>query len=173
VRGRHQDRREGLAPPRVAAHRQRAQRVAVVALAPRDEVRALRLADLHEILARHLQRRLHRLGAAAHQVHVAHALGRGADQLVGQLLGHFAGEEAGVRVGQPVDLRVHGGQHLGVRMAERRHRRAARGVEVFAALGVADVHAVGAGGNGRGLAKVAVEDVRHGGWIWLVVTRWN
>jgi hypothetical protein len=58
---------------------------------------------------------------------------------------------------------MHGGQHLGVRMAQRRHRGAARGVEVFAAFGVADVHAVRAGGNGRGLAKVAVEDVRHGG----------
>jgi hypothetical protein len=162
MRGRHEDRRERLAAPCVAAHRERAQRVAVIALAARDEVRALRLADFHEVLARHLERRLHRLGTAAHQVHVAHAFGRGGDQFIGQLLGHFAREEAGVGVGQRVELRVHGGQHLGVRMAERRNGRATRGIEVFAAFGVADEHAVRAGGNGWGLAKAAVKDVRHG-----------
>ncbi len=76
VRGRHQDGRERFAPPCIAAHRKRAQRVAVVALAARDEVRALRLADFYEVLPRHLERRFHRLGAAAHQVHMAHAFGR-------------------------------------------------------------------------------------------------
>jgi len=48
---RHQQRQERLAAPRVAADRQRAQRVAVIALTPRDEVPALRLADFNEVLA--------------------------------------------------------------------------------------------------------------------------
>ena len=47
--------------------RKRAERIAVIALAPRDDMAALGLADLDEILARHLERRLDRLGAAADQ----------------------------------------------------------------------------------------------------------
>ncbi|MCY1514612.1 hypothetical protein D9M68_491600 [compost metagenome] len=94
---------------------------------------------------------------------MAHAFGGATDELVGQLLGHLAREEAGVGVGQCVDLRVHGRHDLGMAVAERGHGRAARGIEVLAPFGVADEHALRAGGNGRGLAKVAVEDVRHGG----------
>ena len=61
VRGGHQDGCKGLTPPGVATHRQRPQRIAVVALAPRNELRALGLTDFHEVLARHLERRLDRL----------------------------------------------------------------------------------------------------------------
>ena len=52
---------ELLAPPRVAAHRERAERVAVIGLAPADDVRALWLAFLDEVLARELERGLDRL----------------------------------------------------------------------------------------------------------------
>ena len=55
--GGRQQRRIGLAPPRIAAGGQRAERVAVIALAARDEARALRLAALDEILPRQLDRR--------------------------------------------------------------------------------------------------------------------
>ena len=127
-----QQRRELRAPPLVAADRERAQRVAVVALPPGDEVRALRLPDLDEVLARHLERRLDRLRAAADEVDVAHAGGRVRDQLVGQRLGDLGGEEARVRVGEPVDLRVHRREHVGVAVAEAGHRGAAAGVEVLA-----------------------------------------
>ncbi len=48
----------GAAPFTVAAGRERAQGVAVIALAPRDDAPALRLAAFDEILPRHLQRRL-------------------------------------------------------------------------------------------------------------------
>ncbi len=58
-------------PPGVAADRKRAQRVAVIALAPRDDMAALRLTDLDKILARHLERRLDRLRTAADQIDVA------------------------------------------------------------------------------------------------------
>ena len=59
-----QERLELASPPRVAADRQRAERAAVIVLPPRDETPPLRLADLDEVLARHLQRRFDRLGAA-------------------------------------------------------------------------------------------------------------
>ncbi len=87
-------------PPLVAADRERAQRVAVVALAARDEVRALRLADLDEILARELERGLDRLRAAGDEIDVRHAVGCVRDEMVGQLLGDRRGEEARVRVGE-------------------------------------------------------------------------
>ena len=55
---RRQDRFVQRAPHHVAAGRQRAERVAVIALPAGDEMHALRLADLDEILPRQLQRRL-------------------------------------------------------------------------------------------------------------------
>jgi hypothetical protein len=59
-----QERLELAAPRGVAADGQRAERVAVIALPPGDEAPPLRLADLDEVLARYLERRLDRLGAA-------------------------------------------------------------------------------------------------------------
>ncbi len=96
-------------PPFVAADRERTERVAVIALATRNEMRALRLADLDEVLARHLQRRLDRFRPAADEVRVAHAGRRRADQLVRKRFRGLGREEARVRVGEPVDLRVHRG----------------------------------------------------------------
>ena len=84
-----QQRRELLAPPGVAADCQRTQRIAVVALPPGDEMPALRLAGLDEVLSRHLQRRLDRLGSARHEVGVADARRRILHQQVGQFLGRW------------------------------------------------------------------------------------
>ena len=56
----------------------------MIALPARDEMRALRLADLDEVLARHLERRLDRFRAAADEIRVADAGRRRADQLVGE-----------------------------------------------------------------------------------------
>src|SRR6185312_13359471 len=65
------------APPRrMAADRERADGVAVIGLAPRDQPRALLLADLEEILARELERRLDRLGAALYEEHLVEVAGR-------------------------------------------------------------------------------------------------
>jgi hypothetical protein len=158
----HQERREGLAAPFVAAHRQRAQGVAVIALAARDEQRAFQLARLDEILARELQCRLHRLGAARHQVDPPDAGRRARHQAVGQLFRHLGGEEGRVRIGAAVDLAVHGGDDVRVAMAERGHRRAAAGIEIGLALAVAQGDAFAADGQGRGLAQAAVQDVAHG-----------
>ena len=68
VPGAHQQRPELRAAPRVAADGERAQRVAVIALPPADEMRAVRLADLEEVLARELERRLHAFRPAGNEV---------------------------------------------------------------------------------------------------------
>ena len=159
---RHQQRRERGAPPFVATDRERAQRVAVIALAPGDEMGAPRLPDLDEVLARHLQRRFDRLRAAANQIGMAHAGRRRGDQLIRQRLRHLGGEETGVGVGQAIDLRVHRRDHVGMAVAQRGDRRAAGGVEVLAAGGIADQHAGRRDGDGRQLAQLAMEDVGHG-----------
>jgi hypothetical protein len=117
---------ELFAPPGIAAHCQGTQGVAVIALAPRNEMAALRLADLDEVLARHLQRSLYRFRPATHEIHMAHALRRTVDQQLRQFLGHVCREEAGMGVGEFVDLLVHGRDHIGVTVPEARHRRASR-----------------------------------------------
>ena len=106
------------APPGVAANRKRAKRVAVIALAPRNDMATLRLADLDEILARHLERRLDRLGTAADQIDMAHSGRRVLDQPVGEALGDFGGEKGRVRVGHRVELPPHRGEHVGMTMAK-------------------------------------------------------
>ena len=135
----------------------------MVALPPGDEVRALRLADLDEVLARHLERCLDGFGTAAHEVRVARAGGRRPDQLVGELLGNLRREEARVRVGELVGLRMDGRQHVGMTVPEAGNGSTAAGVEVLLAARVGDVHAPGADGHGRRAAQTPVEYVRHDG----------
>ena len=106
------------ASPGVSADRERAERIAVIALAPRDDMGPLRLADLDEILARHLQRRLDRLGAAADQIDMGQSGRRVLDQPVGQALGDFGGEKGRVRVGDRVELAAHRGDDVGMPMSE-------------------------------------------------------
>ena len=111
--------------------------------------RALRLPDLDEVLARHLQRGLDRLGAAADEVGVARcrpapsAISRSASSSATSVV-----KKLGVRVGELVDLRVHRRHHVGVPVAEAGHRGAAGGVEVLLAGGVDDEHAVAGDGTG-------------------------
>ena len=137
-----QQRRELPALPFAAADRERAQRDAVIALAPGDEIAPLRLAALDEILPRELQRRLDRLRSAADEERMAEALRRVRDEVVGKLFGGLRGEEAGMRVFEPVELRAHGRDDVGMRMAEAGHRGAAGGVDIFLAGGVADEDAL-------------------------------
>jgi hypothetical protein len=134
----------------------------VVALAARDEQRALRLAALDEVLARQLERGLHRLRSARHQVDPADAGRRLRHQAVGQLLRHLGGEESRVGVGAAVDLRMHGGDHVRMAMPERGHGRAAARVDIGLALAVVQVDAFAAHGHGRRLAQAAVKDAAHG-----------
>ena len=161
--GLDQQRREIVALPLPAADRQRAQRDAVIALPPGDEVAALRLAALDEILARELERSLDRLRPAADVEHVTDARRCMGRKVVGQLLRGLAGEEARMRVGEPVELRPHGGEHVGMGVPEARHGRATRGVDVLLAGAVADHDALGGRRNRIGVADLSVQDMGHDG----------
>ena len=88
-----QDRLELRPPPGIAAGRQRADGIAVIALPAGDDMAALRLADLDEILPRHLQRRLDRLGPARDEIDIVQPLGRQTDQPLGQRFRRVGGEE--------------------------------------------------------------------------------
>ena len=168
IAGRHmrdvdQQRRELLAAPGVAAGGQRAQGVAVIALAARDEMAALRLAALDTILARQLQRAFHRFRAARDKIHAVDAGRRPGDQEVGQCFHRCAGKERAVRISHAGHLPLHGGDHGCVRMSEAGDGRAAAGVQVALAVGIDQVGAVAGNGGGVGGGQAAVEDMAHGG----------
>ena len=140
--GLRQDRLELRPPPGIAAGRQRAQRVAVVALPARDEMPALRLADLDEILPRHLHGRLDRLRAAGDEIDVIEPLRRQIDQPLGQFLGDIGGEEGGVGIGDAIHLRTHRRHDLGMTMTEAGDGSAARAVDIAAPVIVGDEDAL-------------------------------
>src|ERR1700681_769498 len=125
-----QNRREGLAPPGVAADGKRAERVAVIALSAGNEMTALRLLALDEILPRHLERGLDRLRSTGDEIDLGHARRRVRDQLVRQFLGDLGGEETGVAIGEAVELRMHRRDDRRVLVSQTRDRRAAACVEV-------------------------------------------
>ena len=158
-----QERRELAAAPFVAADRQRAERVAVIALTTADEDAALSFTALDEVLARQLERGLHRLRAARHQVDVVEPLRRVLGEAVGQRLGHVGGEEAGVRVRDRVDLGVHRRQHVGVRVPETRHRGAAARVDVALSLSIDQLDALAGDCDRRRGAKAAMHHMAHVG----------
>ena len=132
----HQERLIRRAPLRVAADRQRAQGVAVVTLAARDEQVALWFAGLDKILAREFERGFHRLRAAADQVGVAQVIRRMRDEMLGQLLERGGGEKRGVRITQLCQLRAQGLGHGRVVVPQTRHRRAAATVQILFSGGV-------------------------------------
>ena len=146
----------------VAAHRQCAQRVAVIALPARDEDAALGLTDLDEVLPRHLEGGFDRLRAAADEVDVFQPGRGGARQLVGERLRRLRGEEAGVRVGQAIDLRMHGRRHRRMAVAQARHGGAAAGIEILLARRIREVNALAGDRDRRRDPEVAVQDVGHG-----------
>jgi hypothetical protein len=163
---RHQQRLELAAAPGIAAGGQRAQRVAVIALAARDEMAALRLADLDEVLPRHLHRGLDGLRAAGDEIDIIEPLRRQPDQPLSQFLGDIGGEEGGVGVGDAVDLRAHRGHDLGMAVTEAGDGGATAGVKVTLAAAIDHGDADGAGDHRRWPAQVAVNDVVHG-VLWL------
>ena len=144
-----QQRRKFAAPPFVAADRERAQRVAVIALAACNEHAPIGLADFDEILARKLQRRFHRFRAARHQIHVIEPVWRIGGECVGERFGGIGREKARVCVGDAIDLRVHRLQHVRVRVSEARHGSAAARIDIAPAVAIDDLDAARAHRRGR------------------------
>jgi L-alanine-DL-glutamate epimerase-like enolase superfamily enzyme len=158
----HQQRLIGLAPPRIAARGQRAQRVAVIALATGNKDVPLGLADLQEILPRHLERGLRRLRATGDEVHTIDAFGRVAHQPIGQLFGRRCREEGRVRIGKLSGLRLDRLDDFRMAVTQARHRRTARRIDVALTVVVDDVNALAAHRQRRGDARVARKHMAHG-----------
>src|SRR5262245_11596583 len=152
-----QQRTELLALPLPASGRKRAERDAVIALAPRDDVAPLRLTAFDEILARELERSFNRLRSAADEENATDALRGVGDEIVGQLLGHLRREKARVRISEPVELPVHCRQHVRMRVTQTGHRGAARGIDVVLACSIADDDALAARGGRIGMGGPAME----------------
>ena len=66
-----------------------------------------------------------------------------------------------MRVGEPVELLMHRGQHLGVLMPKTRHRGAGRSVDILFASAVADDDALGACSDRVGMADLTMRNACH------------
>src|SRR5689334_6110231 len=124
-----QERRIGRAAPRVAAGSKCAQRVAVIALTARDEMLALRLTTLDEILARELDCGFDRFRSAADEIGVGKSPGLVADKVIGESFGRLGRKERGMGIGEFRGLARHRLKNFGMLMAEAGNRSAARGIE--------------------------------------------
>ena len=158
-----QHRHVELAPHRIAAGGQRAERVAMVALPPRDEARALWLAAFHVILPRHLQRGLRRLRARRTEIHMREPARLVPQHQIGQLFRRFAGIERGVGVADLRRLRAHRLQHARMAVAEAGDGRAAGSVDDGLSVGITNENALARQRERRGLAQVALDEAGHGG----------
>ncbi len=158
----HQQRLIGLAPPCIAARGQSPQRVAVIALAPGNEDVPLGLADLQEILPRHLERGLDRFRAAGDEIDAGHALGRIAHQPIGEFFARRCREEGCVRIRELPGLRLDRFDDFRMAVAQARHRGTARRVDVALAGVVDDVNAFAAHRQGWRDARVARKHMAHG-----------
>ena len=154
---RRQQRRIRLAPPGVAAGRQCAERVAVIALPPRDEALALRLSGLEKILPRDLDRGFDRFRAAADEIDVSEPARLVADQMIGQRLRRFRREERGVRIGEFRSLLRHRLENARMLVAEAGHRGAAGGIQYLAAVLAKQPDALPANRLRRRLAEASVQ----------------
>ena len=78
-----QDGLKGLTAPLIAAGGKSAQRIAVVALPPCDDVAALRPSGLYKILPGKFQRRFYCLGPAGYKIDMIQIAGRAFGQKIG------------------------------------------------------------------------------------------
>jgi hypothetical protein len=130
VVGLEQHRRELSTAHGIAADRQHAKRIAMVALAAADEFSPLRLAGFDEILPRHFQAGLHRLRPARNKIDMIElsprvGFRRVCNEVVGQPLGDIRRKERCVRIGELVELGNDRGIHRRVAMAKARYGGAA------------------------------------------------
>ena len=98
--------------------------------------------------------------------HVNQALvrpaGASGNEIFREPLHRLVREEAHVREGEVVDLRLDRVAHARIAVAETRHRRAARAVEIALALRVDEIHPVAFHGDGKvGVEAVAVKRFSH------------
>ena len=120
-----------LASPNITADGQGTDRIAVIALAARDEPCAFFIAALNMVLARHLQGRLNGFRSARDKIYRRNIARRLFHKQVGQSLGRFGGEKSSVSKSQGVQLSFDRGNYIGIAVAETGHGRTARSVEIF------------------------------------------
>ena len=141
----------------VAAGGERAERVAVVALAARDEVGALGLVDFDEVLAREFQCGLGAFRAGGAEIGVGQAAWFAIQHDVREVFGGLAAEGSGVGVGHRGRLLADGGGDALIAVAEAGDRGATGAVDDAGAIGEVQVDALASNGDGWGAAG-AVED---------------
>ena len=137
-----QDGLEHLAPPHIAAGRQGAQRIAVIALPPRDEMLSLRLTDFDGVLPRQLQRRFHGFRAAGDEIDRFEPGRRRRYHAIGQVFHRLAGEEPGMGEGETVHLILDRLRHFRMAMPKTGHRGTAGGVQVAVAIRIDDIDTI-------------------------------
>src|SRR5450759_489201 len=151
-----------LAPPQVAPGGERTEGIAVIALPARDDLAAPGLPDFDEILARELERRLHRLRATGAEIHPFYARGRIFDQLAGQAFHGLVGEKRSVRERQLIQLCLDRVDHRAIAVAQAGDGCPAAGVEIALAIQIDDVRPVAADCNRIFVFRIAVENLAHG-----------
>ncbi|MCY1517061.1 hypothetical protein D9M68_517280 [compost metagenome] len=139
---RHQQRQERFPAPGVAADRQCAQRIAVVALPTRNHMPALGLSNFDKVLPRQLQCSLDRLGAARDEIHMIQVARRSGGKQARQILRRLRRKKRSVRVGQLPYLFLDRPDHPGVPMPQARNRGAAGSINVALAVAVYQFHAL-------------------------------
>lgn len=142
-----QHRREWCLAPRIAPRGKRTERVAVVALVPRNDAGALRLPDLDHILPRHFQRGLDGFRPSRDEIDLLDPLWRVFDQPRSEAFSGLIGEETRMRKSQRLTLFGDRGLHIGVRMPQTGHRRASRSVEVTLSVFVDEIASLPAYGT--------------------------
>ena len=135
----------------------------MIALPTGNEVTALRLLALDEILPRHLERGLDRLRSPGHEIDLGHARRCVRDQLIRQFLGDLGAEEAGVGVGEAVELCMHRRDDRRMLMSQTRHRRAAACVDVAPPFAVDEKDAFASDSERITMMNLALQDVSHRG----------
>jgi hypothetical protein len=139
-----EQRRVGIAEHRHVAHVQRAERFAVVALPERDEALLAAAARVAPCVKAHLQRDLHRRGAVGRVEAMAQRMPRERGEPLGQLHRRRVRAAREHHVREPVELVFQRGVERRVRMPEQVDPPRAGGVEVAAAFGVDEPHALAA-----------------------------
>ena len=131
----------------------------MIGLAPRDDVRALRIPALEVILPRELQRRLDRFRTTARVPNPIERSRRHFRDHRRELLGGFAGEKTGVNILEARRLLGHRGHDFAMAMPEARHSRSAARIDVAPAILVDQVDAVPADSDRRPRVRGSVKDV--------------